>query len=66
MFRCFDVLEFRDCVKKEGAVYLNHTCITSGDSAWDEVAAECCDAVGAVATRADLVAGHRQVTRSTQ
>ena len=29
-------MEFRDCVKEEG-VYLNHTCITSGTPAWDEV-----------------------------
>ena len=36
--RCFDVMEFRDCVKEEG-VYLNHTCITSGSPAWDEVLA---------------------------
>ena len=38
MCRCFDVMEFRDCVKEEG-VYLNHTCITSGSPAWDEVLA---------------------------
>ena len=31
-------MEFRDCVKEEGA-YLNHTCITSGSPAWDEVLA---------------------------
>ena len=36
MSRCFDVTEFSDCVKEEG-VYLNHTCITSGSPAWDEV-----------------------------
>ena len=33
MSRCFDMVEFRDC---EGA-YLNHTCITSGTPAWEEV-----------------------------
>ena len=38
MSRCFDVTEFRDCVKEEG-VYLNHTCITSGTPAWEEVIA---------------------------
>ena len=37
--RCFGIQEFRDCVKEEG-VYLNHTCITSGSPAWDEVPTE--------------------------
>ena len=28
--------EFRTCMDEEG-VYLNHTCITSGTPAWEEV-----------------------------